>query len=216
MKKRYLFTIFLLLSLSLVPLASNLAYASSAPSLANVKNLIRVPLTRQDTDYTCGITALQSILGYYQIDKRLDMLATEIKPDSEYGTNYINMANYAASLGMKASVRTGMTLEELKNHIDQKEPVLLAIQAWADAKDSYATYQNEDGHYVVAVGYDENNFYFMDPSTLGHYTYIPTAEFITRWHDYDSYGQKTLIRFGLILTKPQTTAYTPEVITPLD
>lgn len=216
MKTRYVFTVLLLLTLSLLPLASNLAYANAVPSLAGVKNLIHVPLTRQNTDYTCGITALQAILGYYQIDKRLDVLAAEIKPDAEYGTNYINMANYAASLGLKASVRTGMTIEELKKHIDQKEPVLLAIQAWADAKSSYNSYQNEDGHYVVAVGYDENNFYFMDPSTLGHYTYIPTAEFITRWHDYDSYGNKTLLRFGLILTKPQTALYNPEVITPLD
>lgn len=216
MKKRYLFTIFLLLSLSLLPLASNLAYASSAPSLSNVKNLIRVPLTRQDTDYTCGITALQSILGYYQIDKRLDMLAAEIKPTSQDGTSYLNMANYAASLGLKVSMRTGMTLEELKKHIDQKEPVLLAIQAWSDTKGSYGSYQSEDGHYVVAVGYDENNVYFMDPSTLGHYTYIPIAEFITRWHDYDSFENTPINRFGLILTKQQTAPYNPEVITPLD
>ena len=80
MKTRYVFTVLLLLTLSLLPLASNLAYANAVPSLAGVKNLIHVPLTRQNTDYTCGITALQAILGYYQIDKRLDVLAAEIKP----------------------------------------------------------------------------------------------------------------------------------------
>ena len=57
MKTRYVFTVLLLLTLSLLPLASNLAYANAVPSLAGVKNLIHVPLTRQNTDYTCGITA---------------------------------------------------------------------------------------------------------------------------------------------------------------
>src|SRR5205823_4615259 len=41
----------------------------------------------------------------------------------------------------------------------------------------------DDGHWVVAVGYDKNNLYFMDPSTAGRYTYIPKAQFLERWHD---------------------------------
>ncbi len=46
-------------------------------------------------------------------------------------------------------------------------------------------------HYAVAIGYDEKHIYFMDPSTLGHYTFIPIAEFLDRWHDMD--GQVKLI-----------------------
>ncbi len=29
-----------------------------------------------------------------------------------------------------------------------------------------------DGHYAVAVGYDQQNIYLMDPSILGNYGYI--------------------------------------------
>jgi predicted double-glycine peptidase len=60
----------------------------------------------------------------------------------------------------------------------------------------YATGYDE-GHYVVAVGYDSQNFYFMDPATLGNYTYIPTAEFASRWHDSDQVGKK-LEHFGIV------------------
>ncbi|MHC1760019.1 MAG: C39 family peptidase [Negativicutes bacterium] len=108
----------------------------------------------------------------FNVDCILDVLSTEVKPDQENGTNYLNVASFAKSLGFDVNIRTHMTLDELKRHIDQKRPILLAIQAWADSKFSYLSNQNEDGHYVVAIGYDDKNFYFMDPSTLGHYTYI--------------------------------------------
>lgn len=32
------------------------------------------------------------------------------------------------------------------------------------------------------IGYDLERFYFMDPSTLANYTYIPVQEFEDRWH----------------------------------
>lgn len=192
------------------------AEASGEKSVSMVKHIIHVPMTRQNNDYTCGVTALQSILGYYGFDKRLDELSAGVKPNPEDGTNYLNIANYAKSQGFDVSIRTNMTLDELKGYIDKKKPVLLAIQAWADSNSNYSSGKNEDGHYVVAIGYDEKNFYFMDPSTLGHYTYIPTAKFISRWHDYDSYGKKVLIHFGMIMTKAVTTPYNPNEITPLD
>ena len=216
MKGRYLLTGLLALALTMGWCESSYAKPGTEPSVSMVKNLIRVPLTRQNVDYTCGVAALQSILGYYNFDKRLDVLSDEVKPDQENGTNYLNIASFAKSLGFEVNTRTNMTLDELKRHIDQKKPILLVIQAWADSKSSYSPKQNEDGHYVVAIGYDDKNFYFMDPSTLGHYTYIPTEEFVSRWHDYDSYSNQSLIRFGMILTKPLTTPYNPDAITPLD
>ena len=216
MKGRYLLTGVLALMLTIGGCEISNAKPSTEPSVSTVKNLIRVPLARQNANYTCGVAALQSILGYYNFDKRLDVLSAEVKPDQEKGTNYLNIASFAKSLGFDVNIRTNMTLDELKKYIDQKKPILLAIQAWADSKSSYSSNQNEDGHYVVAIGYDDKNFYFMDPSTLGHYTYIPAEEFVSRWHDYDSYSNQTLLRFGMILTKPLATPYDPGAITPLD
>ena len=80
----------------------------------------------------------------------------------------------------------GLTSLELQQILDQGRPVIVLIQAWGNKTlDQYAT-DKDDGHYVVAVGYDAANFYFMDPSTAGNYTFIPRDEFLRRWHDVDS------------------------------
>jgi len=65
-------------------------------------------------------------------------------------------------------------------------------------------------HYVVAVGYDQDNIYFMDPATIGNYTYFPIPEFLERWHDQDRPRQK-LYNFGMVIDgKPP--AYDPDEI----
>lgn len=48
--------------------------APKAPS-----NLIKVPMLRQSTDFTCGVSALQSVFAYFGDDYREDQLAKELK-----------------------------------------------------------------------------------------------------------------------------------------
>lgn len=55
----------------------------------------------------------------------------------------------------------------------------------------------EDGHYVVAIGYDEKYIYFEDPSILGGIGYIPKSEFLRRWHDYDMDITNKYIHYGM-------------------
>jgi predicted double-glycine peptidase len=80
---------------------------------------------------------------------------------------------------------TDQTLEDLKKFIDQGKPIIVIIQAWPDNYPVDWSNDWKDGHFVVAVGYDDYYVYFMDPSTLGNYTYIPQDEFLERWHDGD-------------------------------
>ncbi len=108
------------------------------------------------------------------------------------------MAGFAASLNFQTEIFTGMTLGELKKWIDERKPVIVSIQAWAEKPVHYAA-DWDDGHYVVAVGYDEQNIYFMDPSILGHYAYLPLSEFVRRWHDRD--GERVLDQFGIVISR---------------
>jgi predicted double-glycine peptidase len=158
------------------------------PPLDQVANLIRVPLVRQGTDYTCGVAAFHSVIAYYgekELDDgepiREDKLINKLWANPDYGTNYQNILKYAEVLGYKASFKTDLHLTDLQALIDQGKPTIVIIQAYAEEPVDWS--KNEDGHYVVAVGYDENYVYSMDPSTLGNYTYIPVAEFLERWHD---------------------------------
>ncbi|PJD93703.1 MAG: hypothetical protein CK425_12500 [Parachlamydia sp.] len=177
---------------------------------SEVKNLIPVPLTRQSTDYTCGVSVLQSLLAYYGDDIREDNLAKALGAASESGTDYKSSIEYAKSKGYEVMVYNNMTLDQLQESIAKGQPVICAIQAWADTPANYDK-DWEDGHYVIAVGYDKERVYFMDPSTLGNYTYIPIPEFLQRWHDIDQRGIK-LIHFGIVITKNKP-VYNPENIT---
>jgi predicted double-glycine peptidase len=183
---------------------------AGTPSLHVIQNFIRVPLTRQGTDYTCGIAALQAILYYYGEEFREDELVKKLQPTINEGTKYREIAKFAQSLNFRVDVRTKMTLDDLQRLINEKKPVILLIQAWPESRVDY-TQDWDDGHYVVAVGYDHQNIYFMDPSTLGNYTFIPVREFLDRWHDRD--GQTYLHQFGMVLTKePAREIYNPDKI----
>jgi len=87
---------------------------------------------------------------------------------------------------------------------------MLPIQAWQDEPRDYRA-DWADGHRVVAVGYDGDNMYFMDPSTPGQYTFIPIPEFLSRWRDTDMDGVAKLQHFGMCITKPKP-GYHPDEI----
>lgn len=172
--------------------------------------LIQVPMARQATNYTCGVAALQSVLHYYGDEWRQDKLALVIKVDSVNGTNYRNMIRLCDSLGYATQVHTNLSLDSLKAFIDRGFPMILAIQAWAESPDKYAE-EWSSGHYVVCIGYDHEKFYFMDPSTIGNYTFIPVNEFVDRWHDIDQEGIK-LYNFALQISKGVSTYKSDEIL----
>jgi predicted double-glycine peptidase len=167
--------------------------APKAPS-----NLIKVPMLRQSTDFTCGVSALQSVFAYFGDEYREDQLAKELKAVPKTGTHYQEMMRLAKAKGYSVKVVKNMTIPELKKLIDNGKPVICLIQAWAEKIIDYSN-DWEDGHYVLAIGHDQGNIFFMDPSTLCNYTYIPTDEFVKRWHDTD--GKEKLVHFGLIIEK---------------
>lgn len=178
-------------------------------------NLIKVPLVRQGTDYTCGISALQAILAYYGDETREDVLAKSLGARPDEGTSYKAIAAEARARGFDVSIEKNATLESLTNWLRKGKPVICLIQAWkSDERTSsefYAT-DYDDGHYVVAVGFDEDNLYFMDPSTLGNYAYIERREFLARWHDRDS--GETLQHFAMPIYRSRV-RYNPQVAVPL-
>jgi hypothetical protein len=77
------------------------------------------------------------------------------------------MVAVARARGLTADKRTGLTLADVERALAQGAVVILAIQAWARAAASRRRRVEtswEDGHYVVASGWDDRNVYVMDPS----------------------------------------------------
>jgi predicted double-glycine peptidase len=109
----------------------------------------------------------------------------------------------------EANVPTdGMTTGELEAAIEAGHPVLVMLQAWGKPGGAANSTGYKDdsghGHFVVAMGYDRTNFFFMDPATTGNYTYIPKNKLAERWHDVDTHQEggktvsETVRHFGLI------------------
>ncbi len=191
------------------PLAGQEKREASAMSNSNIKlpgNLIKVPMSRQATDYTCGVAALQSVLAYYGDEQREDALAKELRSGPKHGTAYQEIMRVAQKKGFSVEVFTDISMDDLKKLIDLGKPVICLIQAWPEKKVDYVN-DWDDGHYVVAIGYDENNIFFMDPSTLGNYTFIPIREFLERWHDTDL--KERLVHFAMVVEKSKP-KYDPE------
>jgi predicted double-glycine peptidase len=166
--------------------------------------LLPLPDVRQHTNYACGAGALQAVLAYYGVDVRGDTLMANLGTDDKIGTRWWEIVRVAKEHGLEAASREHMTSYELARHLDRGEPVLMPIQAWLDDvppdPGGWAA-ATEWGHYVVAVGYDTERFYFEDPAMFG-VGYIPRAELEARWHDFDEFGTR-LEHFGIVFWRLQ-------------
>lgn len=165
---------------------------------------------RQATGYTCGVSALQTILFYYGIEYRENTLAEFAGSNPDEGTppkgilKAVEQVNIEDGTKFTAEIKQNATIGDIEKLIDQEIPVIVDIQAWRDT-DNQAEWKEDwvDGHYVVALGYDKNNLYFEDPLLINSVGSIPKTEFLERWHDYegsDDYDpEKSIVTQNLII-----------------
>ncbi len=181
---------------------------------------LRVPLIRQSTDYSCGAAALLSTLYYW---KAFDGMESSLYPllatTPADGTQPEKLAEGARSFGLDAALRENMSLEDLRASLRKGETVILDIQAWRTPGSTIAwSAAWEDGHYVVLVGMDKSRLYVMDPSTPASYAYLPLAEFLDRWHDYENRSgmRREYLHAGIVIRGKKSVRSYPEKPGPMD
>lgn len=165
------------------------AFAESpAPAPQLPADVLPVPMMRQATTYSCGASALQGVLAYWRVyDGRESSLYAPLETSEEHGTEPPKIVEVAKSYGLEAELREGLELVDLEKALPDRWTVILNLQAWRDTDDGTPWKDRwEDGHYVVLIGIDDHYVYVMDPSSLGIYAYLPRAEFVDRWHDYEN------------------------------
>lgn len=125
--------------------------------------ILKYPELRQTYCWDCGAKAIQSALAYYGIDVR-EQLVMQIAGTTKSGTPPIGLKKVAKKhqLDYKAGK---MKIADVKKYIDRKIPVILLVQAWSGRKKTDWENDWDDGHYVVAIGYDDKKIYFEDPSS---------------------------------------------------
>lgn len=154
---------------------------------------VKVPLldVRQRSTWTCGPSALEAVTSKFGIpatEKQIVKL-TDASPD--YGTSPESLLEAAKKLGVRCFLKEQMTIEELKQYLDEGKAVICDIQAWGTPEE-YA--ERDSGHYVVAIGYDDTHVYFEEPSIKGAIGELPNEEFKARWKDQEDIargGEKT-------------------------
>lgn len=179
----------------------------------NCTRLIKVPLCFQETVYTCGVACVQSLLAGCGIIYRQDILSEMLKTKPIYGTDYQNIISLMQLLGFQASFHIDMSIETVKDYIDNGITPILMIQAWKDDDIDYQ-YVWKDSHYTIACGYDDERIIFMDPYTMGNYTFITYAELIKRWHLVDQFGNHYYYTGLIIVNENLPYIYKPNIIKP--
>ncbi len=146
------------------------------------------PKLRQTFNYDCGATAIESVLAYYGIEVREDAIIQRAHTTQSDGTCIGDIIATFHDFHLQTTAKE-MTLQDIKNYLDQHIPVLLVLQAWTEQKKVDWKNDWDDGHYVVAIGYDETKIIFDDPSSFER-TYLTFDELQTRWHDVDVKNKK--------------------------
>jgi predicted double-glycine peptidase len=160
---------------------------------------------RQIFNFDCGVTALQQVLIYYGIEKREDelikMLDTKKTSIEEHGTKMTKMVEVAKYFGLDAEILKNLTINKIKKFIDEKIPVIILMQAWRDYSADNLNWEKDynDGHYVIAIGYNDTCLFFEDPASIVR-TYLTFEEFEKRWHDMDD-NNKTKINHAAVVIR---------------
>jgi predicted double-glycine peptidase len=142
---------------------------------------VRVPDTRQVTDYTCGPASLRAALGAFGIGKEEDDLAAAAGTTADGGTSAEGLAKAARDSGCEASVQENLTVDELVGLLEEGAVVVTCIQAW-DSKGE-ADYDDYDAsHWVVPVSIRDGAIECMDPSIDTARAIMPIEDFEERWH----------------------------------
>lgn len=160
---------------------------------------------QQRDNYSCGAGAAMSVFAFYGVGPEdLEELKTALQTNNEFGTYYKNIADYAKSLGLDVSTVQEMSKQDLQKLLNENTPVILSMQAYATDEKVYDDpNSNDDGHYVVAIGYDKDDyFYFMDPSLTGRHGFLSWSDLEKRWHENEGSDKLELSHHLALVIKP--------------
>ncbi len=151
--------------------------------------LLDVNSFQQTTDYSCGPSAVLTLLRYYGKDGDEMKIAKEMGTNSTCGTHPEQMTAWLNSHGFKASWYENGNLDTLRNNLNNKIPTLVEWSDWG-------------GHWVLVVGYDTRNtesisddvIIFADPydrhdDKMDGLTNFNAERFYYMWYDALLFGK---------------------------
>jgi len=138
--------------------------------------------TRQTTEYSCGASALMSVLAYWGKDVEEHELMRLMGTSEEEGTYPEKIANAARALGFEAEVRQGLTLDDVAKITANGDPMIALAQVWRGSRSGALGEDFDAGHYISVLGVDAENDYFQDQYVRNCKAFVPRAAFEKHWH----------------------------------
>jgi predicted double-glycine peptidase len=160
--------------------------------------------TRQSTEYSCGASALRSVLSYWgkQVDEAelMKLLGTS----EDVGTYPEDIVRGARALGFDAEAVDNLTLEAVEKFTATGSPMIALGQVWRSRRQSSASVADDwdDGHYIVVLGVDRDYVYFQDPYIRMSKAFVPRKTFEAHWHQVmggDLIRNPKLIHLGIFI-----------------
>jgi ABC-type bacteriocin/lantibiotic exporter with double-glycine peptidase domain len=168
--------------------------------------LLNFPSFKQTCSYDCGAKVVEAVLDYYGIDIREHEII-KLAGTNRKGTSVEAILHILKQHGLDCKYEK-MSLNNVKEFIDLNVPVIIVVQAWTVKRKVDWEKDWSDGHYVIAIGYDDNKFYFEDPYIILR-TFLPFDELTERWHYHDEPNGKRHFNMGIAVFGPQK-AYNPK------
>lgn len=154
--------------------------------------LLNFPNLIQTYEYDCGATALQTVLAYYGIEVYESTLMKSAKTNKKDGTTIKGVLRTLKRYKLKFDAKK-MSIQNLKDYIDKRIPVIILLQAWGRKGTEYAN-DYRDGHWAVVIGYSGRKIFFEDPWAFTR-TFLTNSELKKRWHETE--GGKKIANYGI-------------------
>lgn len=163
--------------------------------------MVDLPAVSQLEDYTCGPAALLAVCAYYGVGPATEAELERVMGIDRTGSDPEHLTRVARRFGLQVDeYPRDMTAAALQACLRKRRPVVMMLQAWATPRPRSYRRVWRHGHWVVAIGFDDDGVYFEDPALDGARGFLTWAELDERWHDVGP-GRTRVPRYGVALWK---------------
>jgi predicted double-glycine peptidase len=126
-------------------------------------------------------------MQYHNVDIPYVNLLSRAQGYEQWGLSINKMKSLARSYGFKARSVANCTVKALERCIENHQPVIVLIQAWAHKNLTLNDWRNvgkgnrDYGHYAIVMGFEDDSIVLRDPNTFKQIR-MSREEFLARWH----------------------------------
>jgi len=151
---------------------------------------VKLQMASQSKDFSCGVSAMLAVLHHYNKKVSERELFKRLECTPENGVTPLKIIEVAKYYGLKPEFKQ-LTTKDVQKLTDMDIPIILMVQS------RNRNYDYDDGHYIVAVGYDKEGILVYDPLDDNKKTRIRYAELPNVWYDW--MDGKMLRYYGIVV-----------------